>query len=54
MKVSKMIKQAMANAKLQNPKTSGDVRKAWLSAIHSYEYAKKNQGKKTQEAAVEE
>lgn len=54
MKVSKMIKQAMANAKLQNPKTSGDVRRAWISAIKSYEYAKKNMGKKTQEAATEE
>lgn len=54
MKVSKMIKQAMANAKLQNPKTSGDVRRAWISAIKGYEYAKKNMGKKTQEAATEE
>lgn len=54
MKVSKMIKQAMANAKLQNPKTSGDVRRAWISAIKSHEHAKKNMGKKIQEAATEE
>lgn len=54
MKVSKMIKQAMANAKLQNPKTSGDYRRAWINAIKNSEHAKKNAGKKIQEAASEE
>lgn len=54
MKVSKMVKQAMANAKLNNPKTSGDVRRAWVSAITDFEDGKKRQGKFKQEAPVEE
>lgn len=53
-KVSKMIKQAMANAKLQNPKTSGDVRRAWLSALTDFEDGKKRQGKFKQESSAEE
>lgn len=53
-KVSKMIKQAMANAKLQNPKTSGDYRRAWLSALTDFEDGKKRQGKFKQESATEE
>ena len=53
-KVSKMVKQAMANAKLNNPKTAGDYRRAWISALTDYEDGKKRQGKFKQEAATEE
>ena len=53
-KVSKMAKQAMANAKLNNPATAGDYRRAWLSALTDYEDGKKHQGKFKQEAATEE
>ena len=54
MKVSKMIKQAMANAKLQNPRHFRHVHRAWIGAVKDFEYAKKNQGKQKQEAATEE
>jgi hypothetical protein len=53
-KVSKMAKQAMANAKLNNPATAGDYRRAWISALTDYEDGKKRQGKFKQEAATEE
>lgn len=53
-KVSKMVKQAMANAKLNNPATAGDYRRAWVSALTDYEDGKKRQGKFKQEAATEE
>lgn len=53
-KVSKMAKQAMANAKLNNPATAGDYRRAWISALTDYEDGKKRQGKFKQEAAIEE
>ena len=53
-KVSKMAKQAMANAKLNNPATAGDYRRAWVSALTDYEDGKKRQGKFKQEAATEE
>ena len=47
-KVSKQIKQAMANAKLVNPHHGYEVRKAWLSSLSSFEDFKKNQGKTKQ------
>ena len=53
-KVSKMAKQAMANAKLNNPATAGDYRRAWVSALTDFEDGKKRQGKFKQEAATEE
>jgi hypothetical protein len=49
-----MAKQAMANAKLNNPATAGDYRRAWVSALTDYEDGKKRQGKFKQEAATEE
>lgn len=54
MKVSKMIKQAMANAKLQNPKNYRCVHRAWVGAVTDFEDGKKRQGKFKQEAATEE
>ena len=54
LKVPKMVKQAMATAKLNNPATAGDYRRAWVSALTDYEDGKKRQGKFKQEAAIEE
>ena len=53
-KVPKMVKQAMANAKLNNPATAGDYRRAWVSSLTDFEDGKKRQGKFKQEAATEE
>lgn len=44
-KVPKMVKMAMAQAKLANPKTSGDVRRAWINALRGYTEGKKRQHK---------
>lgn len=53
LKVPKMVKQAMANAKLNNPNTAGDYRRAWVSALTNFEDGKKRQGKFKQEASTE-
>lgn len=44
-KVPKMVKFAMANAKLTNPKTSGRIRDIWLNALRTQAEGKKRQGK---------
>jgi hypothetical protein len=53
MKVSKMIKQAMAYSKLQNPSNFRHIHRAWIGAVENFAYVKKNQGKMKQEAATE-
>ena len=49
-KVPKMVKFAMAQAKLDNPRTSGAVRTAWLNALRGYTEGKKRQGKHDRDA----
>lgn len=49
-KVPKMVKFAMAQAKLANPRTSGAVRTAWLNALRVYTEGKKRQGKNDRDA----
>jgi len=54
MKVSKMFKQAMANAKLNSPSRYRHINRIWVEATQTYEYVRKNRGRLKQETATEE
>lgn len=53
-KVPKMVKFAMANAKLADPKTSGRIRNIWLDALRTQAEGKKRQAKNDRTARVME
>ena len=54
MKVSKMIKQAMANAKLNSPSNYKNINRIWIDAVGTYNYVKKNRGRLKQEVGSED